>query len=426
MIRAQIVTKALRHPGRYSAAVLRFFRAQIDEIARDDVLRWYGVALAFLHVLTYLYWTSQRVAQFLHADAEPICWPLVPDCEALRVLSPAGVTLLLRAYFALAVGAGLLFAFRRLVPWAYAGLVLVNALKLGIMLLDYRLRMNQHYMGFFATLAFLGVSGKRDALRVLITLFYVWAGTLKLNWEWLSGAGLYRPMWPFSGAGVVAASAYVIVLELVVSWGLLARRAWIFWAALAQFLVFHLLSWQVVGFFYPLLMFAILTIFPASRLVEPRDPPAGLLAALWRGREPLAVYALAALFSLLQLMPYTFPGDRALTGEGRLYALHMFDARPTCSGWAELRHADGTATRRDLRLPLDTRIACDPIVFFNRARTLCRQRDAGLLAFQDLDLFLTARRTSGGTTKQVIASTGFCGRRERYDPFRHNAWILTD
>ena len=71
------------------------------------------------------------------------------------------------------------------------------------------------------------------------------------------------------GVGVVAACAYVIVLELVVSWGLLARRAWIFWAAFAQFLLFHALSWQVVGFFYPLLMFAILTIFPVSRLVEP-------------------------------------------------------------------------------------------------------------------------------------------------------------
>jgi len=63
---------------------------------------------------------------------------------------------------------------------------------------------------------------------------------------------------------------YVIVLELGVTWGLLARRAWIFWTALAQFLVFHALSWQVVGFFYPLLMFAILAIFPLSRLVEPR------------------------------------------------------------------------------------------------------------------------------------------------------------
>ncbi len=407
-------------------AVVGFLRAQIAEIERDDPLRWYGAAMAFLHVVTYLYWVDQRIAAFVHAQAEPICWPLVPRCEGLRVLSAAGVTLLLRAYFAAAVGAGLLFASRRLVPWAYASLVLVNTLKLAIMLLDYRLRMNQHYMAFFATFAYLFVPAKRDGLRVLVTLFYVWAGTLKLNWEWISGAGLYRPMWPFSGMGIVVACVYVIGLELVVAWGLLARRAWIFWAAFAQFLVFHALSWQVVGFFYPLLMFAILTIFPLSRFVAPADPPGGVLVSLWTLNARGPVYALAALFSLLQLAPYTFPGDRTLTGEGRLYALHMFDARATCAGWADLHLADGTTTRRDLKLPLDTRIGCDPIVYWNRARSLCQRRDAGLVAFQDLDLFLLSRRMSDGEMKRVIATPGFCARGDRYDPFRHNAWILTE
>src|SRR5882672_3639879 len=105
------------------AAIAGYFRAQIGEIARDDALRWYGTALAFLHVVTYLYWVDQRVVGFLHAEAEPICWPLAPDCHALRVLSAAGVTLLLRAYFAAAVGVGVLFAWRPLVPCAYVGLV---------------------------------------------------------------------------------------------------------------------------------------------------------------------------------------------------------------------------------------------------------------------------------------------------------------
>src|SRR5258705_167302 len=289
-------------------SALRFLRSQIAEIERDDALRWYGVAMAFLHVVTYLFWVDQRIVAFVNAQAEPICWPLVPACEELRVLSAPGVALLLRAYFAAAIGAGFLFASRRLVPWGYAGLLLVNGLKL-----------------------------------------------------------------PF-----------------------------------------------------PLLMFAILAIFPLSRLVEPRDPPDGLLIALWKGRELRAVYALAALFSLLQLIPYGFPGDRTLTGQGRLYALHMFDARATCAGWAELHNADGTTTRRDLKLPLDTRVACDPIVYFNRARNLCRQRDAGRAAFEDLDLFLSARRASDGEMKRVIATKGFCAKGERYDPFRHNAWILTE
>src|SRR5882724_11073668 len=87
-------------------AVIGFLRSQIAEIERDSALRWYGVAMAFLHVVTYLYWVDQRVVTFVHAQAEPICWPLLPECEKLRVLSAAGVGLLLRAYFAAAGALG--------------------------------------------------------------------------------------------------------------------------------------------------------------------------------------------------------------------------------------------------------------------------------------------------------------------------------
>ena len=411
---------------------MAYVERQIAEIRRDPALRCYGVAMAFLHVVSALWWLDQRAIGFIHSAAEPICWPIVPACERLRVLGPAPLSWLLLAYLLAPVVVGLLFASERHTRTAYWGLVGLTVFKAAVMLLDFRLRMNQHYMAFAVTLAFLFAPAKRNTLRVLVMLFYFWAGTLKLNWEWLSGAGLYRPVWLFSGAGVVAACAYVVVLELGVSWGLLARRAWIFWGALAQFVVFHVFSWPVVGFFYPLLMFAILTIYPMARLVPPREPvdaPAGpgLLASFWRGRERGATYAVAAAFSLLQLTPYAFPGDHALTGEGRLYALHMFDARPVCTGYADLHHVDGTTTRRDLKLRLDTRIACDPVVFWNRARTLCRERGAdGLATVRELDLYLWARRATQAELRPVIAVTGFCGRDVRYNPFWHNGWILTE
>jgi hypothetical protein len=126
---------------------------------------------------------------------------------------------------------------------------------------------------------------------------------------------------------------------------------------------------------------------------------------------------------MLQLTPYAFPGDRVLTGEGRLYALHMFDARPICTGYAVLRQADGASTRRDLKLPLDTRIACDPIVFYNRARNLCRQPER---TFRDLDLYLLARRATDRDLRPVIAVQDFCARDLRYNPFWHNPWILAN
>jgi len=406
-----------------------YLRRQIEEIRSDRVLRCYGAAMAALHVLTVCYWIEQRAVGFLHSRAEPICWPLLPACEGLRVLDPAQLSWVLVAYLLAAIAVGLLFLSAAQTESAYWGLLALNALKAGIMLLDFRLRMNQHYMAFAVSAAYLFVPGKRSAIRVLVTLFYFWAGTLKLNWEWISGAGLYRPIWLFSGSGIIAACLYVIVLELVVCWGLLARRAWIFWAALGQFVVFHIFSWPVVGFFYPLLMFAILSIHPMCRLVPAtaaRVPEPSLLESLVRGRAGWSTYATLAGFSLLQLTPYAFPGDRSLTGEGRLYALHMFDARPVCEGYAELRPAEGPAVRVNLKLALDTRIACDPVVFYNRARNLCRRPDTAPVAFRDLDLYVFARRATDTALRPLIALPGFCSRAVTYDPFRHNEWILTD
>ena len=73
-------------------------------------------------------------------------------------------------------------------------------------------------------------------------------------------------------------------------------------------------------------------------------------------------------------------------------------------------------------MALATRIACDPIVYFNRAHNLCRARDAGTMAFADLDLSLLSRRVTDSVFTPIIAVEGFCARHLRYDPFRHNDW----
>jgi hypothetical protein len=315
------------------------------------------------------------------------------------------------------------FARRRWVTAAWVGLLLLNLGKLALLAFDYRLRHNQHYMALFAAAVFLFVPGKRDALRVLIVLFYFWAGTLKLNWEWLSGAALYRPLWFFTGAGVVAACAYVVVLELAIAWGLLAERAWVFWATFAQIALFHVMSWAVVDFFYPLLMFALIAIYPLARLLPRPGGRVGLLGPFTRGTLGWGSYATAAIFSILQLVPHAYPGDPAVTGEGRLYALHMFDAKVECEAYADVRAADGTVRRLNLRRGLLVRIDCDPIVLHGRARNLCEHRSQLADDIAELDLHLRARRTTDPILHEVIDVPGFCAKRLRYDPIRHNAWI---
>ncbi len=408
-----------RTPWRVFARALG---AQVDEIRADPVLRIYGAGLAVLNVLTVQYWRWSGEQTVMSSGSEPICWPLVPNCGDWRVLAEGEVYRLLQLFSLGAVLVAALFLTRRFVPAAWVGLLGLNLAKLVLLALDYRLRHNQHYMALWVAAVFLFVPAKRDALRVLIVLFYFWAGTLKLNWEWISGAALYRPLWFFTGAGVIVACAYVVVMELAVSWGLLASRAWIFWAALAQVALFHVMSWAIVDFFYPLLMFLLLSIFPLVRLWPPGDRR-GLLEPLWRGRLGPAVYAPATVFSLLQLAPYAFPGDRTITGEGRLYALHMFDARVNCEAYATVRGRDGTARRVDLRLTYMPRINCDPIVVYNRARNLCTGRSGLATDVADLDLHLRARRATDPTLHDVINVPRFCGSGLRYAPFRHNAWI---
>lgn len=389
-----------------------FVRRQAQEIAADPALRAYGAALALLQVLAAFWIRRDGKLALLAPGAEAICWPLLPDCEWLRVLPRGGLELaaLLWGLGGLAVAAA--FLRPRWTGRAYAGLCLLVLFELAFLALDFRLRRNQHSMALWVTGAFLLAPGKRAALPVLICLFYFWAGTLKLNWEWISGAALYRPVWLFTGKWVVVACSYVVALELAIVWGLLARNPWWFWGAFAQLVVFHVFSWPVVGFFYPVLMFGILAIFPLVRLLPGAEP---------RNRRP--VFALAALYSALQLTPYLYPGDRALTGEGRLFALHMFDARVTCEAWAELRGADGSLRRENLRRHREARTSCDPILIHGFARNLCRARDAGRLDFADLDVHLRSRRTSERELRTVIELADFCAKRPRYHPFLHNEWI---
>ena len=68
--------------------------------------------------------------------------------------------------------------------------MLATTLKIGFVLLDFRFRANQYYMATAIVAILLFWPHKRDALRILLVAFYFWAGTLKLNIEWLSGSTL--------------------------------------------------------------------------------------------------------------------------------------------------------------------------------------------------------------------------------------------
>jgi hypothetical protein len=403
-------------------------RRHAAEVADDPALRFYGAVLALLHTLV-AWWLVDAHLWRLAPTEDPVCWPLVPACELLRVLSPSQLWKIAVGYGALGLVTAVLFLARRTAPLALALLAMLVAVEVSILALDFRLRRNQHYMALATTLTFLALPCRRDTVRVLIVLFYVWAGALKLDTEWLSGAGLYKPVWFFTGSKVVIATTYVVILELVVIWGMLARnRAW-FLSAFAQVIVFHIFSWRVVGYFYPVLMFCLLTIFAFCRWIPaPAGSPSSpsLLTSFVRGRARKPVYVAAGVLSLLQVVPHLYPGDIALTGEGRLYALNMFDARVVCEAYAEVRRRDGSERRENLLSFGEPRTRCDPILIRAAALALCRRRDRGLVDFVnivDIDVHLHARRATDETMQEIMYVRDFCGNPPRYDPFFHNEWI---
>ncbi|MCB9543927.1 MAG: hypothetical protein H6703_15980 [Myxococcales bacterium] len=396
-------------------------RGLFDEIAGDRALRGYGIALAAVQCVVALHWLiGGRAAEVLAQD--PLCWPFATGCLGGRGWLAAHLDAVLYGLLAGSALAGAAFARRGTVAWGCLLLVGLKLVELGVMLGDYRFRANQHYMALFALVAFVALPGRRDVLRLVVGAFYFGAGLLKLDMEWVSGAALYKPLWFFTTPGwVQAACVYVIVLELVVVWGLFARRRWVFWGALLQFGVFHVFSWPVVGAFYPLVMFGLLAVFPLCRRWPAAEPGArSLLVRFWTGRAAPAGYGAVGVFAALQCLPVLIPGDEAVTGEGRLAALHMFDARVVCQSQA-LVH-DGWRAPRVVRLDgaWSHRIGCDPWVVLSRARAVCAQA-AGVR----VDLRHYAGRASDGL-RVVAAVDDVCQRMPEYDAFGRNDWILLD
>jgi len=398
-------------------APARYIAAQIAEIEGDVVLRLFAACVSLTYLLSAINWLRDGHPTLVAAGSDAVCWPFLESCRSWRWMGEGAVRVYTWGLAVASVGTAALFLGKRTTRWGYWLLVLCVLAKAYFMGLDYRTRLNQHYMAFWATFVLLLVPDKRDAVRLMIALFYVWAGTIKLNHEWLSGAALYGPLWWVSGPVIPWACAYVVVLEIALVWLLLGRRRFWFWSTVVQLLAFHLFSFALVGFFYPLLMTLLLTIFPLCWFAERGQE------SLWRrlvgGRLHPAIYGVAIATTLLQAIPLMYRGYAAITGEGRLFGLHMFDARVQCNGYArvgkpgqspEVVHPASDVVR-------STRMGCDPAVWIEFARNECLRSEGARL-----DLFLEARRSSDGHWQTVIDHQDVCSHPLQVNVLAPNSW----
>ena len=402
----------------------RFVASRIGELRDDAALRLFGAALAFANVVTFVQWKFHNgVPLMVGRGRESLCWPFWESCHAYA-LPVAVVNAGLWLYLLLALVTAGCFLSRR-VTAGYWLLLLVNVIRVFVMLQDYRLRANHHYMLNCMVIVYLLLPYTRAMLRHMLVSIYFWAGALKLDPDWLSGATLYSQdkLW-FPRTLVPAACVYVVVLEMGMIWGLYSRRPWVFWGTLAQLALFLYTSWPIVGFWYPTLMVCLLSILPLLRLL-----PAPGESAVAAQPRPQRAYALAAavavVFAAFQMVPRTFPGDTAVTGEGRMFALHMFDARVECEATFTHHLADGDRVevrREATKLPHRSR--CDPLIYYALARNACARIAASpTAAAADFDVSLRSRRSSSVEYTDVLDVRNFCATQPRYAMWRHNDWI---
>jgi hypothetical protein len=148
----------------------------------------------------------------------------------------------------------------------------------------------------------------------------------------------------------------------------------------------------------------------------------GRLEPLLSLRAGLPSYAALAAYGAAQVAPVLSPGDPAVTGEGRIFAINMMDAKVECDHFEFARDGAVIHETSELYPNVGVRIRCDPIRFWNKARNVCRAGEE-LGGSPRVESYLLAKRTTDPTYQHVYAVDDFCGDKPRMDVFSHNAWI---
>jgi hypothetical protein len=392
-------------------------KSSLSEIARDRALQLYGSALALAYSATAGFLIYQNhYLRTVSKEVEPICWPFFESCYHYRIWSNFEIRAMLIA-FALATLVPFFAFFRKKTRLGYFSLATLALWHVALIVQDFRNTQNQYYMLMWAVFAYLLWPQKRKTLQLLILSFYFWAGHLKLNEQWLSGQNLYAKLWLIPERLNAAACTYVVFLEMIMIWGLLSRnRAW-FWATLTQLALFHVISISQIGTYYPALMFAILAIYPLTRLIA--APSATVDNS---PRFSRAALALVAVFSFLQLYPSLVSRNRVISGVGRTFALNMFEGIFNCEAYWIEHYRDGTSTRIEAKKLSTERIQCEPIYYYSRTLNRCRAGQSDP-RFVDLDFYMTMGRKTDPETTTIIRQTGFCAAKPGFHLLLPNTWI---
>ena len=390
--------------------MIEYFRQQIEEIRESRALRLYGIFLVLIHFVSAYFW--RHVPSQMLSSEVSTCWPFFLECNSLKsMFTSTFVSAYSWLYLVFSIIALAGFLFQR-IALGYWLLFAVNIMKYFVLIQDFNLMGNYHYMPFVVSFVYLLIPNKNRFIPFFVVSFYFAAGTLKLNPEWLSGSALLtNSIFPpklleFGLAGVV-------ILELCLVWLLFVPKLWVRVSTFVLFVAFHMVSYLWVGYFYPSVMFCLLTIFVLQWAFK---------ETIVKSRSLVPGIVVLSFFWVCQAATWVYPGDTAVTGELRTFALNMYDARTSCAGLFVAEYKNRFIEVNVRRSTVALRIQCDPISYWTRARHLCEELKEDP-DFKDLIFFWSGRRTTDSRHTSHIRIQNFCTQTPTYSSIFPNAWM---
>lgn len=398
----------------FSARYKRIF--SIEELEREEVLRWVFGASLLAFFLTFSSWIGSHALTIdAYLRGNLVCWEYFRSCGDIAFLRtlPEGYSqpFLYMGFFALML---LVVYCMHRKQWVAAHALLSTLFVwkfLAVFFLTRSFAANYDYYHLILTFILLFLPYKTFFLKFVFVLLYFLASTIKIHEGWILGSyftslesGL--PLFPDSLTPVI--TGVVILMQMVGAWFLLSNDARLRIGVLVYFALFHLYSGLLVFYRYPTTVLPTLLIlfglFP-SRTERPR------------GRKALPGWLFVLLLILLQLIPALIPRDQKLTLEGNLFGLFMFEANHQCVS-TEVVYWDNGSSEEFVRESSNARYRCDPYEYWFRIHTACG-RDQGIARIS----WTFDHSINGGPFYRLVNEGDACGL--EYRSLQANDWIRT-
>lgn len=375
------------------------------------------VGLSFSHTVTALKWIDLEIWNYYSIDYfKSTCYPFFNNCTALSFSDVTPIKYLIFIYLILSVLIYIPLIFKKN-KLTYVLFFFLFIIKAGLFLSRYNVMGNYHNMHLALVIIFLILPRASFFYRITLCLQYFWAGTLKLNIEWLSGAAFVKYPSFFQGEFYLLSLSYVVILELVLCWGLISKNSFLRRLTLVQLIIFHAYSYSIVGAFYPLIMLGILFPILIEDFLKVNQKRYFIsFKYFFKDLEGVKKFSINFLPSIIFILCFFFYNlsvkfsniDPAKDGEIRSLSLNMLDAKTSCNTKLVQKFEDGNL--RFLNIPNledSIRIKCDPITFQSYIRKLCLEIAKDVLKSK-LYFHLETRRFTELKFETIRATQDIC------------------